>query len=138
MEEKRNIIPYVIILLFVITLVLVGGLTNYKVEKLVCDVVQDSCLIEKINLFNVKTKKTLVKYSQITDVTYYAQKVKGNRYGKGYREYFLAFDVNGGDNIKVFSKSYYDKNELNKVIKNLKKEMFSGNKKDKIEYKREN
>ena len=119
MEEKPNYTPAFIIGLFVIVVVLVCGLTNYKTEILKCSKSDDVCKIEKTNLFNMKSEKRIAKYSEITGVSYFRQKVKGNRYGKGYKEYLLSFDTKNGNQIQIFSKSYYEKDEINSVVKVL-------------------
>ncbi len=119
MEEKPNYTPAFIIGLFVIVVVLVCGLTNYKTEILKCSKSDDVCKIEKTNLFNMKSEKRIAKYSEITGVSYFRQKVKGNRYGKGYKEYLLSFDTKNGNQVQIFSKSYYEKDEINSVVKVL-------------------
>ena len=138
MEEKKNYIPAMIIILFAIIIVLVGGLTNYKEEILKCNKADDICKITKTNLFNMTNEKTLIKISDINDISYYAQRIKGNRYSKGYREYFLAFNTKNNEKIKIFSKSYYDKNELNNAITELKEKIIKNFQNNEIEYNREN
>jgi hypothetical protein len=138
MEEKKNYTPVFIIGVFIILVILIGGLTNYKDETLVCNKTENICTVNKTNLFNMKFKTELIKYSDIAGVSYYAQKVKGNRYGKGYREYFIAFNSKSNDKIKIFSQSYYEKKELNSAIKELKTILSKGNSTNQVEYKRNN
>lgn len=120
MEEKRNFAPLIIITIFVVIVVIVGGLLNYKKETLICNKTDDICKVERINLFNIQTDKKIAKYSDVTGVSYYRQRVKGNRYGKGYKEYLLVFDTKNNDQVKIFSKTYYEKDELNAAIKALR------------------
>lgn len=138
MSEKKNYIPLIIISLFVIIVILVGGLTNYKDETLTCNRTANICKINKTNLFNMTCEKNLIKISEINDITYYTQKVKGNRYGKGYREYFLAFNTKNNEQIKIFSKSYYDKKELSDAIHNLKSKLFTKGNNETFDFKRDN
>ena len=119
-EEKRNYAPIVLVLLFVALVVVVGGFLNYKTETLVCSKTEDICKVERVDLFNIPSTKKIVKYSDIEGVSYYRQRIKGNRYGKGYREYILVFDTKNGDQVKIFSKTYYEKEELSKAISDLR------------------
>ena len=137
MEEDKNYTRIIITGIFIAILIIICGFTNYKNETLTCNKTENICKIHKTNLFNIKFDKNIIKYSEIEDVSYYTQRIKGNRYGKGYKEYFIAFNTKNNEQIKIFSKSYYDKSELNNAIKELKSEIFdtSG---DTIEYKREN
>lgn len=120
MERKPNFAPAIIIGIFTTIIVLVCGLTNYKSELLICNKTDDICKVEKTNLFNMKSEKEIAKFSQIETVSYFRQKIKGNRYGKGYKEYMLTFSMKDDRQIQIFSKSYYEKEELNSAIKNLK------------------
>ncbi len=118
-EEKRNFAPIILIILFVAFVVVVGGLLNYKNETLVCSKTEDICKVERVDLFNIPSTKKIVKYSDVEGVSYYRQRIKGNRYGKGYREYILVFDTKNSDQVKIFSKTYYEKEELDSAIKDL-------------------
>jgi len=118
-EDKQNYIPWVIFGIFVAIVVIVGGFFNYKKETLVCNKTEDICIIERVNLFNIPSDKKIAKYSDITGVSYYRQRVKGNRYGKGYKEYLLVFDMKNKDQKRIFSTSYYEKDELNRAIKEI-------------------
>ncbi len=119
-EEKRNFAPIILITLFVALVVVVGGFFNYKTETLVCSKTDDICKVERVDLFNIPSTKKIVKYSDIEGISYYRQRIKGNRYGKGYREYILVFDTKSGDQVKIFSKTYYEKEELSKAISDLR------------------
>lgn len=121
MEKKFNFAPYVIIMFFVGIIVIVCALTNYKSEKLVCSRTDDICSVERINLLGQKSIKKLSKFSEVEGVSYYRQRVKGNRYGKGYKEYLLSLSLKNGKELQVFSKSYYDKKELNEALSRIRK-----------------
>ncbi len=121
MEEKnndRNIIGLLIAIL--VALGIVGGLfTNYKQETLICSKSLDFCKIEKINLLNGKSQKQITKFSEIAEVGYYREKVKGNRYSKGYSDYLLTFVLKNNNSVVIFKTAYYDKTELQQAIKTL-------------------
>jgi hypothetical protein len=125
--EKKNYLPLGIFLVFLIFVVIIGGFTNYKQEMLVCSKKQDVCMIEKTNLYNKKSSHKLVKYSDIADVGYFKQKIKGNRYAKGYTEYLLKFTLNNNNSVIIFSKSYYDFDELKQDVKFLRKQIKNQN-----------
>lgn len=110
--------------------VVAGIFTNYKQETLVCLKSENQCYIEKTNLLNQKSKKYLTDYSNIDSVGYLRQKVKGNRYAKGYSSYLLVFYLKDNNPLVIFSSDYYDKAELDSVIKNLTMQIDSKN--DKI------
>jgi hypothetical protein len=135
MEDKPNYIPALIIGIFVVIVVVVGGLFNYKKETLVCNRAEDICKVERTNLFNMKSEKKLAKYSDIAGVSYYRQRIKGNRYSKGYKEYLLVFDLKNQDQVKIFSTSYYEKSELDGAIKDIRSNMRSQN--DEFSYSRQ-
>ena len=111
------------------------SLLNYKSENLICNKADDICKVERVNLFNMPSTKKLVKYSDVTGVSYYRQKVKGNRYGKGYKEYILTFSTKGNNQINIFSKTYYEKDELDAAIKELS--AILNENKDEFSYKRD-
>jgi hypothetical protein len=122
-EEKKNYLPLGIFWVFLVFVVIVGGFTNYKREKLVCSKTQDVCTIEKTNLYNMQYSRKLVNFSDISDVGHFKQKVKGNRYSKGYTEYLLNFVLKNNNFVVIFSKSYYDLEELNRDVIFLKKQI---------------
>jgi hypothetical protein len=126
-EEKKNYLPLGIFLVFLIFVGIIGGFTNYKQEKLVCSKKQDVCMIEKTNLYNMKSTHELVKYSDIADVGHFKQKIKGNRYAKGYTEYLLNFTLKNNNSVVIFSKSYYDLDELNQDVKFIRKQIENQN-----------
>lgn len=115
----------IIIILFIILVVVIGLLTNYKQETLVCSKADDICFVEKTNMLNMKSRKKLVKYSDIVDVSYIKQKIKGNRYANGYTEYLLIFKLKNNDREIIFSKSFFEKDELFKYIKDLRTQIYS-------------
>lgn len=108
----------IIFIMFIIILVLfaIGGFTNYKQETLVCKKSENICLIERTNFYGMQSEKSLVKISEISDVSFFKLKVKGNRYANGYQEYLLSFVLKDNDKVQIFSKSYYDKKELDQMI----------------------
>ena len=76
-------------------------------------------------MLNIKSSKKLVKYSDIDDISYIKQKVRGNRVAKGYTEYLLIFKTNQNDRKIIFSEVFYEKEELFKYIKDLQAQMLS-------------
>lgn len=126
-EYKKGQKSLVTILLVVlVTLAVITGIfTNYKQETLVCSKSQDVCFIQKTNLANQKIKKELVKYSDIGQVSYMRQKVKGNRFAKGYSSYLLVFNLKNYNPVVIFSSAYFEKEELDNAIKSLNKQMKS-------------
>jgi hypothetical protein len=130
-EEKKNFLPLGLFIIFLVLVWIIGGFTNYKQEKLMCSKKLNICKIEKINLYNMKSSHKLVDFSSISDVGYFRQKIKGNRYAKGYTEYLLKFVLKNNNYVVIFSNSYYDLDELNhdilflrKKIKNQKEDTF--------------
>lgn len=126
-EYKKGQKSLVTILLVVlVTLAVITGIfTNYKQETLLCSKSQDICFIQKTNLANQKIKKELVKYSDIGQVSYMRQKVKGNRFAKGYSSYLLVFNLKNYNPVVIFSSAYFEKEELDNAIKSLNKQMKS-------------
>lgn len=128
-DNLKNVLKVVFGILFT-GAVVVGLLTNYKQETLICSKFQDTCYIEKVNLVNQKTRKFLVKFSQIDKVGFLRQRVKGNRYAIGYSSYLLTFILKNNNPVVIFSADYYEKTELEKDIKNLNYQMINSS--DKI------
>ena len=118
-QERSNYAPVILIVFFVSVVIVVCSLLNYKSEVLTCNKAEDICQVERVNLFNMPSTKKIAKYSDITGVSYFRQRIKGNRYGKGYKEYILTFDTKNNDKISIFSKTYYEKEELEAAIKEL-------------------
>ena len=96
-----------------------GVLTNYKQETLVCSKSENICKIERLNLLNKKSQKDLVKFSDVKNVSYMTQKVRGNRFAKGYSSYLLIFNLKDNNPLVIFSSPYFEKEELDTAIKNL-------------------
>lgn len=121
MEEKntdRNIIGLLIAILAVLGIA--GGLfTNFKQETLICSKSLDFCKTEKINLLNMKSQKQIAKFSEIAEVGYFREKIKGNRYSKGYSDYLLTFVLKNNNSVVIFKSAYYNKSELQQAIKTL-------------------
>jgi hypothetical protein len=122
-EEKKNYLPLGLFVLFLVFVGIISGFTNYKQEKLICSKLQNVCYVEKINLYNMKSSHELVKFSDIADVGHFRQKIKGNRYAKGYTEYLLRFILKDNNSVVIFAKSYYDLDELNHDVLFLKKQI---------------
>jgi len=127
MDKKTNHIPLIIFIFFLVFSTIIGCLTSYKQETLLCSKTKNICKIQKTNLFNIRSEKILTTYSDIKTVSYKKQKIKGNRYAQGYIEYFLTFTLNNNDKIKVFSKSFYEISELKKFIKEIHSQMKDKN-----------
>lgn len=128
--KNRKIFTTTAIIAFFIFVTIIVLLTNYKQETLICSKIDNICNIEKINLLNMKSSKKLVNYDEIADVSYIKQKIKGNRYAQGYTEYLLDFILKNNNRKIIFSKSFYEKNEIDHYILDLRQQMFSDN--DKI------
>ena len=124
-----------ILIAFLIICALIAGITtNYKQETLICSKSKNMCYIEKINMINLKSKKEFVKFSDINNVSYMRQKIKGNRYAKGYSSYLLIFNLKDNNPIVIFSSAYLEKEELDKAIKELSLQIISD--KDEIKLNR--
>lgn len=133
-EERPNYIPWILFAMFFGVVIVVCSLLNYKNETLICTKTDDLCKVERVNLFNMPSTKRIAKYSEVEGVSYYRQRIKGNRYGKGYREYIMVFDLKGGKQENVFSKTYYEKEELDDAIRAVRS-LFKSNA-DEIKYER--
>lgn len=125
-KGKNNLVGLLVAGLIIIGLAL-GMFTTFKQETLVCDAQKDKCYVQKTNFAGLKYKKKLINMSDIKDVTYIPQSVKGNRYAKGYTSYFLTFIDKNNNRIIVFSTYYYEKDEVYYAIKNLKKQLAKKN-----------
>lgn len=124
-EKGKNGFITVLLTGFVLCAIVAGALTNYKQETLVCTKSKDICYIQKINLLNMKFNRKLVKYSDIAEVGYMREKVKGNRYAKGYSSYLLTFNLKDNNRKVIFSKAYFEREELNSVIRDLTNQILS-------------
>ena len=134
-EDKKNQNIFVTVLLITLCLggIILGIFTNYKKEILMCSLEQDVCYVEKINYANLKTKKNLLKYSNISDVQILPQKVKGNRYAKGYKLYLLVFRDEKYNPVQIFKNAYLDKNQAENIVKNLDNKIKNNEKFIKLE-----
>lgn len=130
MKNIKFFLTSITIIAFFIVVTIIILLTNYKQETLTCSKAHNICNIEKINLLNMKSSKKLVNYDEIADVSYIKQKIKGNRYAQGYTEYLLDFILKNNNRKIIFSKSFYEKTEIDQYIRDLRQQMFSDN--DKI------
>lgn len=109
----------IVVLFLIVTAIVTGVLTNYKQETLVCSKSENICKIERLNLLNKKSQKDLVKFSDVRNVSYMTQKVRGNRFAKGYSSYLLIFNLKDNNPLVIFSSPYFEKEELDTAIKNL-------------------
>lgn len=109
----------IVVLFLIVTAIVTGVLTNYKQETLVCSKSENICKIERLNLLNKKSQKDLVKFSDVKNVSYMTQKVRGNRFAKGYSSYLLIFNLKDNNPLVIFSSPYFEKEELDTAIKNL-------------------
>lgn len=125
-KGQKSLVTIVLIVLVCLAIV-TGVLTNYKQETLFCSKSDDICFIQKTNLLNQKVNKELVKYSDIDKVSYMRQKVKGNRYAKGYSSYLLTFTLKNYNPVIIFSSAYFEKEELDKALKSLNEQIRSKN-----------
>lgn len=120
-EDKKNqntFIGFLFITIFLLAIVF-GIFTNFKAENLICSLDKDICYVEKTNFANMKFKKNLLKYSNISEVQLLPQKVKGNRYAKSYKIYLLIFRDENYNPVTIFNNAYFDKSEANKVVNTL-------------------
>ena len=134
-EEYRKGQKYLTILVVAVLFVaaiIAGLLTNYKQETLICSKKQDSCYIERINLINQKSHKNLTKFSNVESVSDMRQKVKGNRFAKGYSSYLLIFNLKDNNPLVIFSSQYFDKGELDNDVKNLTEQIIQQKEKIKL------
>lgn len=127
-KGKNNFVGILVLTLIVIGIA--GGLfTTFKQETLVCELQKNQCYVKKTNMAGLKSKKKLIKLSEIKNVSFIPQRVKGNRYAKGYTSYLLIFNDKNNNRVIIFSTDYYDKNEVNYAIKYIKTQLKSKNKK---------
>lgn len=122
-KGQKSLTILVVTVLFAAAIV-AGLLTNYKQETLICSKSKNTCYIERTNLINKKSHKNLTKYSNIESVSYMRQKVRGNRFAKGYSSYLLIFNLKDNNPLVIFSSPYFDKNELDNDIKNLTEQLI--------------
>lgn len=121
-KGKWNFVLF--LLISIVTLSVIAGIfTTYKQETLVCDKTENVCYVEKTNLIDMKNKKRIIQITDISSVTSIPQRVSGNKYAKGYTSYFLAFKTKKNNPIIIFSTEYYEKDEIDEVIKVLLTEL---------------
>lgn len=132
-NKGKNILIKLLIILILIFTSLSIVLTNYKKETLVCKISEDKCYIEKTNLANMRIKKFLINYSNIEQVTYMPQRVKGNRFAKGYTSYLLTFYDKKNNPVVVFSTAYFEQDKIKEIIIKIKKEMLKNTKEFRID-----
>ena len=116
---KRNFL--IVVMIIAVTIgVAIGLFTTNKSEKLVCSKSKNICSVEKTNYFNIKKSEEIIKMSDIVYPTYIPKNVAGNMYARGYSAYYLAFMSKSKKPVQIFSIEYYEKDELDSVINNLK------------------
>jgi len=71
-------------------------------------------------MLNIKKKKFLVKYSQIANISYISESVKGNAYAKGYSYFILKFNLKNGNYKIIFSTNYPEFSEISSAINDFK------------------
>ena len=107
----------------ILIIVLPAGLTNYKSETLFCSKPQNECHVERINLFGIKSRKKIIKYSDIKTVSYIRQKIKGNLYARGYTDYQLIFISKNNARKIIFSEIYFEYPQIARKIRELRHEL---------------
>lgn len=123
-RKGQKYLTIIVVAVLFVAAIIAGLLTNYKQETLICSKKQDSCYIERINLINQKSHKNLTKFSNVKSVSYMRQKVKGNRFAKGYSSYLLIFNLKDNNSLVIFSSPYFDKGELDNDVKNLTEQII--------------
>lgn len=134
-EEKGKL--YFIVAVVVIALIagsITAIFTNFKDETLICLKSKDICYIQKTNLINLKSRKNLLKYSDIKYVYYVPKSVAGNMYAKGYKYFYPAFMTKNKQSIRIFTTDFYEKDDVEKAVENIKQIMENSG--DMIEYSR--
>ena len=66
--------------------------------------------------------------SEILYPTYIPKNVAGNMYARGYSAYYLAFMSKSKQPVQIFSIEYYEKEELDAIMENLKLKLKSNDK----------
>ena len=94
-----------------------------KKKFLVCIKSKRYLFCEKTNLINKESTKKLLKYSDISEVSYFKEKIKGNRYAKGYSKYLITFIKKDNNPVVIFSGAYYEKSKLNSDIEKLSEQI---------------
>ncbi len=110
----------------ILIIVLPAGLTNYKSETLFCSKTQNECHVERINLFGIKSRKKIIKYSDIKTVSYIRQKIKGNLYARGYTDYQLIFISKNNARKIIFSEIYFEYPQIARKIREIRHELKKG------------
>ena len=106
-RKGQKYLTIIVVAVLFVAAIIAGLLTNYKQETLICSKKQDSCYIERINLINQKSHKNLTKFSNVESISYMRQKVKGNRFAKGYSSYLLIFNLKDNNPLVIFSSQYF-------------------------------
>jgi len=131
--EKKGFLLPLIICIAVIVVILVL-FSNYKTETLNCSKSENICYIDRVNLINLKSRKKLMKYSDIGNVSYITQSVSGNVYAKGYTSYLLTIYTKKNDPVVVFSTEYFEYKGVADAIRDIKKLLKSAD--DNFKYQR--
>ena len=75
-KKYTKLFRFTLFMLFTFGVVLSAVFTNYKEEVLVCKKSTDICFVKRTNLINKKSTKKLLKYSDISDVSYFKERIK--------------------------------------------------------------
>lgn len=128
-QDKKGEHSILILILggLAILAIITGLLTNYKNETLTCSKLKNICTVEKINLLNMKSTKKIVEYSDIATVGFMKQKVKGNKYAKGYSYYLLTFILKDNNPKVIFKSEYYEKADVDSDVSSLRRQMDNRN-----------
>lgn len=124
-KKYTKLFRVTLFMLLIFGAVLSAVFTNYKEEVLVCKKSTDICFVKRTNLINKKSTKKLVKYSDISDVSYFKERIKGNRFAKGYSKYLITFIKKDNNPVVIFSGAYYEKTKLNSDIEKLSEQIYN-------------
>ena len=67
----------------------------------------------------MKTTKEIAKLSDIQSAGFLKERVKGNRYSKGYTAFILSFTLNNNNHVEIFSNIYFEPKEISRDIRFL-------------------
>ena len=123
-EKNNSLFIKLGIIILIIGIIIAIVCTGYKQETFICSKKQNLCYAEKTNLFNIKTKHNISKYSDVKNITYIRRKIKGNRMSYGYYTYYVVLEDENNLQKKVFSTSYVNKFEAKNTAILLRKQLL--------------
>ena len=132
-SEKKGVLLPLITFIAIIVVILIL-FSNFKTETLNCSKSENLCYIDRVNLINLKSRKKLMKYSDIGNISYITQNVSGNVYAKGYTSYLLTIYTKKNNPVVVFSTEYFEYKDIADAVENLKRLMKSAD--DTFQYQR--